>query len=79
MTTFHDYGRQAKEIADAKIASGTWAKIGRSHYRRETGEEVRRDGNKGWQIIGGNQPRKWFYTSRYEAMHQVDRKYEATP
>ncbi len=67
------YGRQARDLDDAKIASGTWAKIGGSHYRRETGEEVKLDGSYWDIIIDGKVSQSYF--SRYEAMRQVDRKY----
>lgn len=72
----HEYARQAREIADAKIACGTWAKVGQSHYRRETGEEVKQAHGRFWDIIRDGKVRN-SYLSRYEAMHQVDRKYEA--
>lgn len=57
-------------IADDALLSGTWAKVGKSHYRRVTGEEVRKI-NGGWQA--GDD----VYTSRGAAIWAADRKYRA--
>ncbi len=73
---FVEYARQARDIGDAKIASGAWAKVGRSHYRRVTGEEVKQSTRRYWDIITDGKSGD-AYLSRYEAMRQVDKKYEA--
>jgi len=36
------------------ITSGTWAKVGKKHYRHVSGVEVRYDWKRwGWEVIGG--------------------------
>ena len=53
----------------AMLASGQWAKVGRKHYRHESGAEVRYDNNAwGWRV--NDRPETW--QTLTVAVHNVE-------
>lgn len=50
------------------VESGAWAKVGRKHYRHESGTEIKYDCNAwGWRINGGKQVWQALWAARHNA------------